>query len=115
MSVTFKSKATGDLLMVNAHAEQVLTWLKKTAQRPGILQPHEMSAAMVALRSLPELSASDDADDQENEDNPDTQGLNTHPAEVPMSEDISLRKRAWPLVQMMEAALAANEAIVWGV
>lgn len=116
MPVIFKSKATGDLLMVNAHAEQVLGLLNKTAKQPGIIQPHEMPGAIAALRSLPDLSPADAADDQENADNPDSQGMGVdNPSAVPMSDGISLRKRAWPLLQMIEASLADNQAIVWGV
>ena len=29
-------------------------------------------------------------------------------------EGISLRQRAWPLVEMMRRALAENQPIVWG-
>jgi Domain of unknown function (DUF1840) len=116
MPVIFKSKATGDLLMVNAHAEQILGLLNKTAAQPGIFQVHEMPEVIAVLSSLPDLSPSDAANDQENTDNPDHQGLTaTNPSEVPMSEGISLRKRAWPLLQMIEASRAANQVIVWGV
>ncbi len=115
MATIFKSKATGDLIMVNAHAEQVLECINKTAKQAGILQPHEMAQALAVLRSLPDLSPTDTADDLDIDDKPDIKGADTHPVNVPMSDNISLHKRAWPLVRMIEAAQAANQDIVWGV
>ena len=107
MPITFKSKATGDLLMLAAHAEQVLSLLDKSARQPGILQPQQMPHALQTLRSLPELPL-------EEEDALSEASTPVTPS-VPMSDGISLRKRAWPLVRMIEEAQAANESIVWGV
>jgi hypothetical protein len=102
MPVTFKSKATGDLLMVSAHAQAVLEVLGKTAAQPGILIPEDMPAALTKLRSLPEEAPSDDEGDE---------GASS----VDGMDGVSLRKRAWPLARMIEEAHAANAAIVWGV
>lgn len=112
MAVTFKSKATGDVLMLSAHAEQVLEVIGKTAAAAGILQPASMPAALEKLRALPDL----DADDTDRAQTQNELGVDADvPPDVPMSDGISLRKRAWPLVKMIEAALAADQAIVWGV
>jgi Domain of unknown function (DUF1840) len=115
MPTIFKSKATGDLIMVSAHAEQVLECIHKTAKQAGILQPHEMAHALEVLRMLPDLSPSDSDGVQESGDKTESQSVEVPPADVPMSDNISLHKRAWPLVRMIEAASAANQAIVWGV
>ncbi len=115
MATIFKSKATGDLIMVNAHAQQVLECINKTAKQAGILQPHEMQQALAVLRSLPDLSPSDTADELHIDDQTDIKSTDAQPVNVPMSDNISLHKRAWPLVHMIDAALAANQAIVWGV
>lgn len=109
MSIVFKSKATGDLFMVSRHAEQVLARINKSAIQAGILQPHEMPHALAVLRQLPDLTLPDDQEDQVRLD-----GLESVDG-IPMSDGISLRKRAWPLVCMIESAMAANQAIVWGV
>jgi hypothetical protein len=102
MPVIFKSKATGDLLMVSAHAQAVLDVLGKTASQAGILIPEDMPAALTALRSLPDEAPSDDERDEGSSGVGDVDG-------------VSLRKRAWPMVKMIEEALAANASIVWGV
>jgi hypothetical protein len=103
MPVIFKSKATGDLLMVSAHAQAVLEVLGKSAAAPGILIPEDMATALTALRSLPEVEPEDD--DEEDEARAKRTGI----------DGVSLRKRAWPLLKMIEEAQAANTPIVWGV
>lgn len=116
MSVTFTSKATGDLFMVTAHAEQVLQCIGKTAKAPGILQVHQMDDALHTLRHLPDMSVADEealaVQLNADEDARGTPATNSH---VPMSGSISLRKRAWPFTKMIEVAKAANVDIVWGV
>ena len=105
MSVTFKSKVTGDLLMLSAHAELLLERLGKTARKPGILTPEQMNAALGALRELPD---GEPHDDQHTEDD-DVAAARQN------GNDVSLRKRAWPLIKMIEKSQQANEPIVWGV
>mgnify|MGYP006193934403 CR=1 FL=1 len=53
MPITFKSQAAGDLVMLQASAEAVLSLLGKTAQEPGILEPKDMPAALAVLKGLP--------------------------------------------------------------
>ncbi len=104
MPIKFKSKAAADLLMVSAHAEALLRTLGKTATQPGILEPQDMPRALATLQGLPDdLPKPDDAADGErtNDDAPDDQ--------------VPPRTRAWPLVQMIQRALDANEPVVWGV
>jgi len=107
MAFKFKSQATEDLLMLQAHAQQVLQLIGKDAAHSGILEPRDMPAALATLRDLPEPSAPVD------EEAPAPQGEDEQ--EPAPTDGISLRKRAWPFVQMIERAQAANQAIVWGV
>jgi len=115
MPVIFKSKATGDLLMVTAHAEQVLQCIGKTAGEPGILQVYQMDTALQTLRNLPEVSAEDEEAMAEHLDDGNSSSISATEISAPMSGSISLRKRAWPFTEMIEASKAANADIVWGV
>lgn len=109
MPVIFKSKATGDLLMVSAHAQALLDFLDKTATSAGILRVEEMAAALLTLRALSDEPSSDQDPDED-------EGCDEAPRGAPPERDgVSLRKRAWPLIRMIEQSLAANEPIVWGV
>lgn len=110
MSITFKSQATGDLFMVQAHAELLLKQIGKAPATQGILEVVDMPAALQALRELsdepPELPPTEEGDDTE----PLTR------ADVAFADEpVSLRNRAWPLIQMIERAQAAGKPIVWGV
>lgn len=92
--------------MVSAHANVLLQALGKpilSESSKGILEPGAMPAALETLRNLPS-DAQPSAEEQDDEE----------PARA-VDEPVSLRKRAWPLAQMIERALAANEPIVWGV
>jgi hypothetical protein len=107
MTFKFKSQATGDLVMVQAHAEAVLRHIGKTAAGQGILVPEDMPAALAVLRALPdqtETTAKPDGDEPEDQALPAFQ-----------DDAVSLRKRAWPLARMVEEAMAAGKPIVWGV
>jgi len=102
MPITFKSKATGDLIMLTAHAGALLGRIGKSVTGPGILTVPEMPAALKVLKGLDDASQ-------------DTAGAQHDEPVDAMDEPVSLRKRAVPLVRMIEEAHAASEAIVWGV
>jgi len=104
MPIIFKSKATGDLLMLTAHAGALLGNLGKSVSGAGVLTVEQMPDALTVLKSLddgvPYRVESDDDDEA---------------SLALMDEPVSLRKRAVPLVRMIEEALAAREPIVWGI
>lgn len=104
MPIIFKSKATGDLLMLTAHAGALLGSLGKSVSGAGVLTVEQMPAALTVLKSLDDgvPYRVEPADDDE-------------ASLALMDEPVSQRKRAVPLVRMIEEALAAREPIVWGV
>ena len=118
MPVTFKSQATGNLVMLAAHAEALLRLLGKTATEPGILEVADMAGALATLRALdpdqlpdaPEHTADaaepGAAHDRHSEDKPPV-GFQDEP--------VSLRQRAAPFIRLIEQAQAGNKPIVWGV
>ncbi len=107
MPITFKSKATGDLIMLTAHAGALLGRIGKSVSGAGILTVPEMPAALQVLKGL-------DDGAQEERSRAAAQAANDDPVDV-MDEQVSLRKRAVPLVRMIEEAHASGEPIVWGV
>ena len=104
MPIIFKSKATGDLLMLTVHAGALLGNLGKSVSGAGVLTVEQMPDALAVLKSLDDgvPYRVESADDDE-------------ASLALMDEPVSLRKRAVPLVRMIEEALAAREPIVWGV
>lgn len=106
MPIKFKSQATGDLVMVQAHAQALLKVIGKPDAAKGILEPADMTAALQVLRALSDESPE-----------PAEPGTDPEDAKNPAFQDeaVSLHKRAWPLIKMIEEAQAAGKPIVWGV
>jgi hypothetical protein len=104
MIYKFKSKAAGDLIMLGPHGDQLMRIMGRAPAAKGIIEPAQMAAAIAALeQAIADEAAPADAADDENENKP----------EGPRA--VSLRQRAWPLVEMLKRAQAANEPVVWGV
>lgn len=109
MLYRFKSKATGPTLMLQPQAEQFLRTLGREPAARGIIEPGDMSAALQALRQ-----AVEDDDRLRAGDGPDD-GAAQAKAEAAGRDPVSLRRRMWPMMEMLERAKAADEPIVWGV
>lgn len=107
MIYKFKSKAAGDVIMMGPTGDKVLGLIGKSASAQGIIEPAQMPAA---IQALADAVAADDA--ARAADGP---GADDEAAARGALDPISLRQRAWPLVEMMKRAHAAGEAITWGV
>lgn len=125
MPVTFKSQATGHLVMLSAHAEALLKLLGKTAVAPGILEVADMPHALATFRAL-DPDQLPDAPAAPAAPTPAQASDGAHPADVERHQDdqppvgfqdepVSLRQRAAPFIRLIEQAQAGNKPIVWGV
>ena len=107
MIYKFKSKAAGDLIMLEANGRQLLKILEKNfpeQQAQGILTVAQMPRAVQAIE---EAIAAEDR-------------MRAEATQVgaPMGASggvISLRQRLVPFLAMVRRCLQANEPIVWGV
>ena len=104
---TFKSKAAGDVIMMGPAGDMVLRLIGKEPAPKGIVEPAAMPAAMQAIEAA---IAAEEAARAEAEREAEAKGQTLAPR-----EGVSLRQRAWPLVEMMKRAHAADKEIVWGV
>ncbi|MDP3309775.1 MAG: DUF1840 domain-containing protein, partial [Polaromonas sp.] len=87
MLYKFKSKAAGDVIMLEANGRRVLEIIGKDAGAKGIILPEQMPAAIAALQAAIALEESHD------EDADDT----------PVAgEGLGLRQRALPFIDMLE-------------
>ncbi len=118
MPVTFKSQATGNLVMLSAHAEALLRLLGKTAVEPGILEVVDMPRALATLRALDPDQLPDPPSQAAGDAEHGTEG-DRHTSDQPavgfQDEPVSLRQRAAPFIRLIEQAQAAGKPIVWGV
>ena len=106
----FKSRATGDLIMLEPNGRQILKILGRTdaaAQVQGILLPEQMPQAIAALQAAIATEA------QQREELLQQARDNNEPA--PRFEGISLRQRALPFIEMLQRCHEADREIVWGV
>jgi Domain of unknown function (DUF1840) len=107
MLYKFKSKAAGDVIMLAATGQRVLGILGKDAGAQGIVTPEQMQDAISALQAA---MADEEAQQQAAIADAKIKG------ELPPTFDaINLRKRAWPLVEMMQRSAKEAVPIVWGV
>jgi hypothetical protein len=99
----FKSKAGGTVVMTQPVAEQLLDIIGKPPARAGVFEPGQLPAAIAALEAAVarEQPVSDDDDEQQ--------------SVPPMARPVSLRQRAWPLLELFRAALAREQRVTWGV
>ena len=106
----FKSRAAGDLIMLEPNGRQILTILGRTdaaSQAQGILLPEHMPEAIAqleaAIRADEEHKAQLIKEAQDKGETP------------PRFEGISLRQRALPFIEMIKRSQKEDKEIVWGV
>ena len=107
MIYKFKSKAAGDVIMMGPSGDHVLRIIGKQPAPKGILEPDDMPAAIAALERA---IVDEEAERKQAEDEAAAEGKT-----LPPRESVTLRQRAWPLIDMMKRAHAAGQEIVWGV
>lgn len=107
MSVTFRSAAGADVLMLQADADTLLRALGREPAPEGIFLPTQISSALAAFdRALaaqqmqdPAMQPQDDAADGDAADAPEP--------------GIPLRRRAWPVLELLRHALQADKPVIW--
>lgn len=104
MIYKFKSKASGDLIMLEAHGDMVLRLLGREPAAQGLIEPAALPAALAALNNAVAAEVAETAA---------TAQAGGDDAAAPRT--VALRQRVWPMVEMLRRAQAAGVAVVWGV
>lgn len=107
MLFKFKSKVTGDLIMLEPNGKRVLEIMGKDASAKGIITPEQMPAAIAALEQAVQT---EEAERKAAVDKASAEGK-----PVPQFEAVSLRQRAVPFVDMLKRCSREGKEIVWGV
>jgi len=113
MLYKFKSKVTGDLILLEPQGKHILTLIGKEPGPQGIILPSEMPAAIEALNAAvtQEEVAHEALKDKEKSES--EQG---HPTpSVDGARAISLKQRVVPFIDMLRRAHAEDKEVVWGV
>ncbi len=103
----FKSKATGDLIMLTPNGDALLRALGREPSATGIIEPVAMDAAVAAIERA---IADDEAERARAEQEAAAEGH-----KLPPRGDITPRQRFVPMIDMLRRAQAAGEPITWGV
>jgi hypothetical protein len=107
MLYKFKSKATGDLIMLEPTGRRVLQACGKEPAAQGIIEVAHMAAATAALRQ---------AIEREESELRAAQDAALAKGEVPPAKpEVSLRQKAVPFIDMLQRCLKEEQPIVWGV
>jgi cyclopropane-fatty-acyl-phospholipid synthase len=107
MLYKFKSKVTGDLIMLEPNGRQILNLVGKDNQTKGILLPQEMTAAIAALE---QAIAQDEALLEQRR-----QAAQAAGESLPRADTVTLRQRAVPFIDMLKQCHKADKEVVWGV
>jgi Domain of unknown function (DUF1840) len=107
MLYKFKSKAAGDLIMLEPNGRRVLEIIGKDAGPQGIIQAEQMPAAISALEAA---ITQEEAAQKAAADEAKAKG-----EAAPRPEGVSLRQRAVPFIDMLKRCASAKQEIVWGV
>ena len=104
MLYKFKSKASGDLIMLEVNGRRVLEIIGKAPGPKGIILPEQMPAAVAALQAAITLEESQDKELQDS----------GSPDKAPR-DGLGLRQRTLPFIDMLERNHQAGHDVVWGV
>jgi hypothetical protein len=101
MLYKFKSKADGDLILLEANGRKVLEIIGKSPGAQGIILVAEMAAAVTALQAAVVL---DDAARQ----------AATAEARAHEMDSVSLHQRARPFINLLRRCEKENAEVTWG-
>lgn len=103
----FKSKADGDVMMMDPVGDQILRIIGRAPAEQGIIEAAALPAAIGALQQAIATADRDRRDDRAQRGD-DDESAGGAPA-------VGLAQRAWPMLEMMRHSLAERADIVWGV
>ena len=107
MIYKFKSKASGDVIMLAPTGDALLRAIGREPASQGIIEPAAMAAAVAAIEQavLADEAARAGAEAEAAANN----------VKLPARDGVALRQRLWPMVDQLKRAAAAGVPVVWGV
>ena len=107
MLYKFKSKAAGDLILLEPQGKQFLQLIGKAVEPKGIIEADQMPEAIKALQQAVKA--------QEHVQAQAVAQAKAQGQTPPKFEAISLRQRTKPIIDMLERCHKAGQPMVWGV
>ena len=106
MLVTFRTKAYADITMFGDVAVTLLKLIGHSGAVPGALMPEDIPAALARLKAAVEEHAQEPLDPAPNSAQP-------APQDGKEGQHVSLAHRALPLIELLTAAAADGEFVMW--
>lgn len=98
MLYKFKSRNTGDVIMLEPDGRRLLEVMGKEPGAKGIIQPFQMAAGIAAIEAAIKVEELGNAE-----------------AGILPGEDPGLRQRSLPFINMLRRNLKSGDDVVWGV
>lgn len=114
MLITFKSKASPDVIMYKEHAKRILDLFQKDVQQ-GVLTTSETSAAISKLEAEIADSRTHPASEEVKHDIDVHHNAKGDDNEHEAAENVSFATRAYPVLELLRAAQRDGKDVVWGV
>lgn len=106
MLITFKSRASGNVIMFEENGKELLNHMGKDPDAgKGIVTAVQLPGAIAALRAAMEADRSTGRKPPDNGEEADHQP----------DEAVQLAQRALPLLELLERSLQESEPVTWGV
>jgi hypothetical protein len=102
MLITFKTKAYASITMFGDVAIALLKLMGHSGSVPGALMADDVPAALAHLKAAVQAHPDEPLDPTTDPANDDAEG-----------EHVSLAHRALPLIELLTAAAAAHENVIW--
>ena len=104
MLVTFQTKTIGDITMFGDVALKLIRMMGHSGTIPSALSADDVAPALQQLQA---------ALDQHKIDNPDDESVGDDFQGDPIERPVGLAQRAFPLIELLTAAKAANDPVMW--
>lgn len=114
MLITFKSKAAAEVLMYEEHAKRLLDLLQKDVHR-GVITAEEAANAISKLEAEIAESKMHPTTEEMKRDVDAHHGAKGDDNDHEAADFVSFSTRAYPLLEMLRAALRGGNDVMWGV
>ncbi|MFK8079143.1 MAG: DUF1840 domain-containing protein [Granulosicoccus sp.] len=114
MLVTFKTNAYSDITMFGTAAVALLKIMGQSGNVPGAIMADEVPEALRQLNEGLAALGANSGDSAEQALPESTSSMSNAFDDEEQQATIGLDKRAGPLISLLEAAIAANENVLWG-
>lgn len=115
MAYTFQSRATADLIMLKATAEQILKLLDKPVGEPGIVTLEQIPQVIATLEQAVAEDEQRRKELQEAADAPSAEDSAQAAAASVELGAVSLRQRVVPFIDMLRRSAQDGKPVTWKV